>query len=84
MKLKINQKCIFLIKFTNYLILRWLYVKIYLVNKQYFIDILEEVNNLNWQEREKYWIKHIKENGYKLTNMTDGGDGNNNQIFTEE
>ena len=53
-------------------------------DKEYFIDILEEVNDLNWQEREKYWIKHIKENGYKLTNMTDGGDGNNNQVFTEE
>jgi group I intron endonuclease len=53
-------------------------------DKEYFIDILEEVNDSNWQEKEKYWIKHIKENGYKLTNMTDGGDGNNNQIFTEE
>jgi group I intron endonuclease len=53
-------------------------------DKEYFIDILEEVNDSNWQEREKYWIKHIKENGYKLTNMTDGGDGNNNQTFTEE
>ena len=53
-------------------------------DKQFFVDILEEVNDSNWQEREKYWIKHVKENGYKLTNMTDGGDGNNNQIFTEE
>lgn len=53
-------------------------------DKEYFIDVLEEVSDSNWQEKEKYWIKHIKENGYKLTNMTDGGDGNNNQIFTEE
>lgn len=53
-------------------------------NKPFFIDILEEVNDANWQEREKYWINHIKENGYKLKNMTDGGDGNNNQVFSEE
>lgn len=53
-------------------------------DKEYFIDVLEEVNDSNWKEQEKYWIKHIKENGYKLTNMTDGGDGNNNQVFTEE
>jgi group I intron endonuclease len=38
----------------------------------------------NITEREKYWIKHVKENGYQLTNMTDGGDGNNNQVFNEE
>jgi group I intron endonuclease len=55
-----------------------------LEDKEYFIDILEEVDDSNWKEKEKYWIKHIKENGYKLTNMTDGGDGNNNQVFTEE
>lgn len=51
---------------------------------EYFVDILEEVTQENWKEREVFWIKHIKENGYKLTNMTDGGDGNNNQIFSEE
>jgi group I intron endonuclease len=53
-------------------------------NKEFFIDILEEVNQDNHVEREKYWIKHVKENGYQLTNMTDGGDGNNNQVFNEE
>lgn len=51
---------------------------------EYFIDVLEICNDNNWQEKEKYWIKHIRENGYKLTNMTDGGDGNNNQIFNKE
>jgi group I intron endonuclease len=53
-------------------------------NKEYFINILEETDQQNWKEKEKHWIKHIKENGYKLTNMTDGGDGNNNQVFSEE
>lgn len=52
--------------------------------KEFFIDVLEEVNAENYIEKEKYWIKHIKENGYNLTNMTDGGDGNNNQIFSKE
>ena len=46
-------------------------------DKEYFIDILEEVTQDNWQEREIYWIQHIKENNYPLTNMTEGGDGNN-------
>jgi group I intron endonuclease len=50
----------------------------------FYIDILEEVNENNWKEKERYWIKHIKDNGYNLTNMTDGGDGNNNQIFSKE
>jgi len=52
--------------------------------KAFYIDVLEEVTENNWKEKEKYWIKHIKENGYELTNMTDGGDGNNNQVFSEQ
>lgn len=62
---------------------RWLNKQIR-EDRQYFVDVLEEVNDDNWQEREKYWIKHIKELNYKLTNMTDGGDGNNNQVFSAE
>lgn len=27
------------------------------------------------QKLEKFWIKHLRENGEKLTNMTDGGEG---------
>lgn len=53
-------------------------------DKEFFIDVLEEVNAENHVEREKYWIKHVRDNGYKLTNMTDGGDGNNNQVFSQE
>ena len=62
---------------------RWLNKQIK-EEKEVFVDILEEVFDDNWQEREKYWIKHIKELNYELTNMTDGGDGNNNQIFSKE
>jgi hypothetical protein len=28
-----------------------------------------------WQESEKWWIKHGRDNGWPLTNNTDGGDG---------
>lgn len=62
---------------------KWLNKQI-IENKQYFVDVLEEVNDKNWQEREKYWIQHIKKLNYELTNMTDGGDGNNNQVFSTE
>lgn len=54
---------------------RWLNKQIR-EGKEYFLDVLEEVNVETWAEREKYWIKHIKELNYELTNMTDGGDGN--------
>lgn len=47
------------------------------------IEVLDESNN-NWQELESYWITQLKAWGFKLTNMTDGGDGNNNQVFSKE
>ena len=62
---------------------RWLNKQIREDN-QFFIDILEETDLEHWKEREIYWIRHIKSNGYLLTNMTDGGDGNNNQVFSKE
>lgn len=62
---------------------RWLNKQIR-ENKEFYIDILEEFEDYSlWQEKEKYWIKHIREHNYELTNMTDGGDGNNNQICSE-
>jgi len=39
------------------------------------IFIIEEVNKENWKEREIYWIKHLRDCGYKLVNSTNGGDG---------
>lgn len=50
-------------------------------DKEFYIDVLELVNEDNWKEREKYWIKHIQENNYRLTNMTEGGDGNSIQLI---
>jgi len=37
--------------------------------------IIEVCTSLNWQEKERYWIKKLKEEGHKLTNSTAGGDG---------
>lgn len=48
------------------------------------LQILEECDEDNWKEREQYWIKYYKERGCKLTNLTEGGDGVNGYIATEE
>lgn len=39
------------------------------------IEALEEVSRDDWQRIEKIWIAECLENGLKLTNMTQGGDG---------
>lgn len=39
------------------------------------IDILEVVDNTNWKEREIFYIKKFRDDGYRLVNITDGGDG---------
>lgn len=43
-------------------------------NLKPIIEIIETVTD-NWAEREKYWICHYRSMGYKLTNVTDGGEG---------
>ena len=48
------------------------------------IDILEIATKDNWKKLEIYWISQLKSWGFNLTNMTDGGDGNNNQMFSKE
>lgn len=48
------------------------------------LEILDEVESNQWQYWEKYWISQFKIWGFKLVNSTDGGEGNNNQIFTLE
>lgn len=39
--------------------------------------IIKEIERIedNWEEREKYWISHFLNEGYKLTNLTKGGEG---------
>lgn len=41
-------------------------------------------NSKEWIIFEKYWISQFKSWGFKLTNLTDGGDGNQNQVFSKE
>lgn len=53
-------------------------------NKKPIIDIIDELESNDWEWLEQYWISQFKAWGFKLTNMTDGGDGNNNQIFSPE
>jgi group I intron endonuclease len=48
------------------------------------ITQLEIVEENNWKEREMYWIQFYKNLGNDLTNLTDGGDGNNNQKQSAE
>lgn len=37
--------------------------------------ILETCDETNWEDREKFWIKHGHESGWKLLNKTEGGYG---------
>lgn len=44
-------------------------------NLKPIIEIIEEVNIENWQEREVYYIDKFRKLGCNLTNSTDGGEG---------
>lgn len=60
------------------------------INKELRDDfniIIKEIDFIldnDWEYLEQYWISQFKTWGYKLTNLTEGGDGNKNQIQTEE
>ena len=45
--------------------------------------VIEEVKE-NWIEREQFWINKYRTEGYRLTNLTDGGEGSLGLIHTEE
>ena len=47
-------------------------------------DLIDEVEENEWQYWESFWICQFKSWGFKLTNSTDGGEGNNNQFFSKE
>lgn len=46
---------------------------VYNKNKKIDIKIIEIVNENNWEERERFWIKFYKNKGCKLTNLQIGG-----------
>lgn len=48
------------------------------------MEIIEEVEGNGWVEREKHWISHHKELGCRLTNATDGGEGETGFKMSEE
>lgn len=48
------------------------------------IHLLDEISSNDWEWLEQYWISQFKTWGFNLINMTDGGDGNKNQVWTEE
>ena len=48
------------------------------------LDSLEFDITEDWAWFEQYWISQIKHWGFVLNNLTEGGDGNNNQYFTRE
>ncbi len=39
------------------------------------LEIIMDSNDLDWQERERWWITKMKEDGHRLTNLEDGGVG---------
>jgi hypothetical protein len=52
-------------------------------NKKVTLTVLEEVDNSIWEEREKYWIHKLKENGCDLTNHNNGGLGGGVILYTK-
>ncbi len=48
------------------------------------IEKIEDVNEDNWQERERYWIWFHYENGCKLVNETEGGEGLHGHKFSKD
>lgn len=42
-------------------------------NKEIELIIIEEVNESNWQDKEKFYIDYYRVNGHRLTNHLEGG-----------
>ena len=51
---------------------------------QPIMEVLEECKELDWVERERYWIRYYNELGFNLKNMTLGGESNDGYVFTKE
>ena len=52
--------------------------------KKPLIKVLEEVDASIWKERERWWIAEMRQQGARLTNLTDGGEGTNGYKHTPE
>jgi len=63
---------------------RWLQ-SLHCQNKAPYILILETVDEVAWEEAERFWISYFRREGCDLTNHTSGGEGlNNPTIETRE
>ena len=47
------------------------------------MEILDECDKSNWEERERYWINYYRELGFDLKNMTNDGEGTDGAIRSE-
>jgi len=48
------------------------------------LDVIEEISDEIWTERETFWINEYKRLGAPLTNLTHGGEGTSGRILSEE
>lgn len=49
------------------------------------VELIEEIEEIDeWEIIEQFWISQFKAWGFRLVNMTDGGDGNKKQKFSRE
>ena len=48
------------------------------------VEILEECTQGSWKEKEIAWITDCKKFGLKLCNLTNGGDGTQGYVFSDE
>lgn len=47
-------------------------------NEMPLIEVIDEVEETDWQERERFWISWFRKMGFNLVNGTDGGEGVHN------
>lgn len=48
------------------------------------MEVIEECFEETWAEREIYWIAYGRQMGWRLTNLTDGGDGTSGWVASEK
>ena len=65
-------------------VLNWIY-SLLLLNLKPSIEVIEECDSNNWQEREKYWVEYYRKLIPNLCNNADGGlGGSGTKNYTKE
>lgn len=62
---------------------RWINVQVNSGTKPTIHEIDSGVGS-GWAEKERWWIRHYRENGYSLTNICDGGEGTPGKLHSKE